>query len=279
MSRSPSEGPDRSLPCQPLPRGHRSGEGGIEGHIGTHPARPPLCTMRGSGHQSGEQTVCWRNYKLLSLKTSLSTKCAVILCQETFCPKKQKGVTTITTVTISQAGHSCLGACSPHNKGTGGVGGAVTLSPQPSPPQPGPGSPRDTRPSRRKGCARQGAGCHQPELSCPRWAGGQGVEAAPSASDPRQCGAAQRRGPRPGPVRPCGRALPSERALPPRPSDARQGGDSQPEGAAGSWAATRRLSEPRQPRDLCEGLSISSRPADGAGRGVQPPSRKAAGPL
>lgn len=160
-----------------------------------------------------------------------------------------------------------------------GALGAGNALPQPSPPQPGPGSPRDTCPSRRKGCARQGAGCHQPELSCPRWVGGQGVGAAPSASDPRQCGAAQRRRPRPGPVRPCGRALPSERALPPRPSDARRWGDSQPEGAAGGWAATRRLSEPRQPRDLCEGLSISSRPADGAGRGVQPSSREAAGPL
>lgn len=59
---------------------------------------------------------------LLSLKTSLSTNCAVILSQETFHPKKQKEVTTITTVTVSQAGHSCLGARRPHSKGTGGAG-------------------------------------------------------------------------------------------------------------------------------------------------------------
>lgn len=63
-------------------------------------------------------------------------------------------------------------------------------------------------------CLPGSRGCHQPELSCPRWAGGQGrgSRALSIQPSPVQC-----RVPGPGPVRPCGRALPSERPMAPAP--------------------------------------------------------------
>ena len=47
-------------------------------------------------------------------------------------------------------------------------------------------------------CSPGSRGCHQPELSCPRWAGGQGRGSRALSIRPSPV---QRRGPRPGPVR------------------------------------------------------------------------------